>query len=95
MSALTPWLVGVCLLLVIGIVLLACGWPGLAPHRGNRRAAPGFVPVQLPGLPPMATSDVDGEHDWDGFLRALTAAEPEPTLREQQIEIPREGETTP
>lgn len=92
-------------------------WPGLKPRRGKRRAgrrlaaapmqAPealmGLAALQLPGLGPMAASDVDGEHDWDGWLQALTAAgdaafmaEPEPTLREQRIEIQqRDGEGDP
>jgi hypothetical protein len=74
-------------LLVLGITLFALGWPGLMPRR--RRPEP----FQHPALPPMAESDVDGDHDWDAFLAELVEDEYQARLREQAIEIPREGET--
>lgn len=86
-----PWLnvaiIVVTVLLIAGLILgcWALGeWIGV--FRLRRRKA-----AREP-QPPMAASDVDIEHDWDGWLISLTTPDPTPTLREEQIEVPREGE---
>lgn len=83
------WVVSALTLLVACITVWAL-W--MNPQPGRHRGRGPASPLQLPGLPPMTEAEVDGEHDWDGFLWALTVAEPKPTLREESIELPREGE---
>lgn len=77
------WVVGLLTFLVVGVTIAAL-WP--EPRPGRRRAGR----VETPRALVLAVEDPTGdEHDWDGFLRAL---DPRPTMREQQIEMPRDGE---
>lgn len=54
----------------------------------RQRQAPKF---EAPRRMALMLEDTD---DWDWALQALVEGEPEPTLREQEIQIPREGEPT-